>query len=241
MCALFSWPVLANVGPPWRSGQIVAEPTGLKDVAITGETLSIDLRPLESGKPALVEAIYRLDNRGPQRQLELVFASGSRLVTDFQVWLGDQAVESKPAGQLDLPKSWKPPRQTPGIHDANGIDFLLGRWQNYATPLAFTIVLPPGPHVLKVRYQAKVTSYQTNSPALYWQFAYILAPARDWGSFGSLGVTIQVPDNWLVACAPPMKRDGDVLHESFTDLPADAIALTLQTPGIPRVRVAGLW
>jgi len=38
--------VRANLGPPWSGGQIVAEPVGIKDVEITRESLTIDLRPL---------------------------------------------------------------------------------------------------------------------------------------------------------------------------------------------------
>src|SRR2546423_13451981 len=82
----------ANVGPPSWGGQVVAEPTGLKDVAVTHETLTIDLRPLADGKPVFVEAVYQLDQRGTERTLDLVFASGSERLTDFQVWLDDRAV-----------------------------------------------------------------------------------------------------------------------------------------------------
>ncbi len=121
---LLAWPALANVGPPSRGGQIVAEPTGLKDVAITRETLTIDLSPLAEAKPGFVEAIYNLDNRGPRRRLDLVFASGSKFMSGFQVWLGDQASPSQPAKQLEVPKSWQPPSHTPGINDGKALDYL---------------------------------------------------------------------------------------------------------------------
>ena len=219
----------ANVGSPHYGGQIVAEPTGLKDVAITRETLTIDLRPLAVKELAHVEAIYHLDNRGPERLLELLFVSGSRRMADFKVWLGDQPVPSAPASQAEVPKSWQPPKQTPGIHDARGLGYYPDR--PGGERIAFSITLPPGPQTLKVRYQAEAAFYHRSDQAtVYRQFAYVLAPAKDWGSFGGLDVAIHLPEGWQAAFTPEMAREGDVLRGSFADLPADAIALTVQAP-----------
>ena len=168
---------MANVGPPSWGGQLVAEPTGLENVLITRETLAIDLRPLAQGEPAHVEAVYQLDNHGSQRKLDLVFASGSALVTDFQVWLADQSVPSTPAEPGSLPESWQPPKQTPGIQDDRGINYLAyGKRQ--VTPLGFSVVLAPGPQALKVRYRAEAAKHHYGRPTVYWQFAYVLAPVR---------------------------------------------------------------
>src|SRR5690348_8608778 len=85
----------ANMGPPWAGGQLAAEPTGLERVAIAHETLRLDLRPLQDAQPVFVEAIYRVDNQGPQQKLDLVFATGVNKVSAFQVWLNDQAIASQ--------------------------------------------------------------------------------------------------------------------------------------------------
>jgi hypothetical protein len=178
---------------------------------------------------ARVEAVYHLDNRGPERRLDLVFASGSERVSDFQVRLGEKALPSAPGKQSDLPAAWQPPKQTPGIHDDQGIGYLAyGRRK--VTPLSFTAVLPPGPQTLRVSYEAEAAKHHYGRPTVYWQLAYVLAPAREWASFGGLEVTVRLPPDWLAACSPAMKRDGDVLRESFSTLPADAIALTVQAP-----------
>src|SRR6516165_4043693 len=76
----------ANVGPPSSGGQVVAEPVGVVGVDITRETLTIDLRPLAANGLARVEAVYHLLNHGPEKRLDLLFASGSANVADFQVW-----------------------------------------------------------------------------------------------------------------------------------------------------------
>src|SRR5437016_12238612 len=86
----------ANVGPPSSGGQLVGEPAGLRDVHITRETLTIDLRPLADGRRALVEAVYQIDNRGPERTLDLLFINGTP-ATAFDVRLDDRPVSSTSA------------------------------------------------------------------------------------------------------------------------------------------------
>jgi len=41
-------------------------------------------------------------------------------------------------------------------------------------------------------------------------------------------VTIQLPRGWVVFCNLPLQRTGDVLAGRFSELPADAIAMTTQ-------------
>src|SRR5262245_36260350 len=103
----------ANVGQLSSGGQLVAEPAGLHDVHIAGETLTIDLRPLVQGQAAHVTAVYRLNNPGPERTLDLLFANG-KSDTAFDVRLDDHPVPTAPASDAPPPPSWKPPTSTPG-------------------------------------------------------------------------------------------------------------------------------
>lgn len=219
----------ANVGPPMFGGQIVAEPTGVIGIAITRETLTIDLRPLAANGLARVEALYHLRNGGTQKTLELLFASGSANAAGFQVWLGAEAVPVQPVEGAVVPRSWRPPGQTPGLHGDRGVDYLsLGAGE--VTPVGFTVTVPPGAHDLKVRYTADAATYHWGDPTVLRQFAYILSPARAWAEFGGLDVEVRLPEKWRAASAPGLAREGDTLKGSFTDLPADAIALTVQAP-----------
>jgi len=219
--------VRANVGPPSSGGHVVAEPVGIEGVAITRETLTIDLRPLAANGLAQVEAVYHLQNHGPEKKLDLLFASGSASVADFQVWLGRQPVTGVLAKDTKLPASWQAPTRTPGLRDER--DFLDYRPLG-VTPIAFTITLPPGLHDMKVRYAAEATIHRYGHPTVYRQFAYVLAPARAWSSFGGLDVTVHLPVNWRVSCTPALTHGRDTLKGSFAELPADAIALTVQAP-----------
>ena len=254
---VFAWaiplPVWANAGPFETSASVVAEPIGIRDVSITRETLTIDLRPVADGKPAQVEAVYHLHNRGPERRLDLVFAFGSNETSDFQVLLGDQAVAVVPvewdkthnawalpasfgepaAGpattfrRWSMPRSWQLPEETPGLGGGRGLKYG-GSWSP-VRPAGFTVVVPPGRETLRVRYLARV-KHTYARPAMYRQFAYILAPARAWDSFGGLDVTVYLPDGWSVASNPALNREGDALRGTFDAIPADALALTFRPP-----------
>jgi hypothetical protein len=63
-----------------------------------------------------------------------------------------------------------------------------------------------------------------------YQFAYVLAPARSWSGFAGLDVTVQLPTGWDVGVTPALSRTGDTLHGVFDNVPADAIALSVQAP-----------
>lgn len=217
--------------PPSYGGQIVAEPIGLKEVVITRETLTIDLRPLAANEPARIEAVYHLNNLGEERVFEMVFAADSERTAEFKVWLGDEPLVGVLVDQKDPPASWQPPKQTPGIHDGQGISYLqYGRRK--VAPIAFTVRLAPGAKQLKVSYPADTSMHRQGTPTVYRQFAYLLAPARECVNFGGIDITIQLPEGWQAAWTPKLTREGDVLRGSFAELPADAIAVTIQAlPG----------
>lgn len=217
-----------NIAAPWRSGQPVGEPAGLRTVRIERETLILDLRPLSAGTSAVVEATYQLYNQGDTLTTDLVFVSGSLIGDQAGVWLDEQAVphdrEAKPA----LPPSWQPPRQTPGLGGGRDLDYRINSPKELT--LAFRVNLAPGPHTLRVKYDAKASAYSGSDPTRYWQLGYVLAPARDWGGFGQLDVKVLLSSGWAAASTPELTRQGDELVGSFTGIPADALALTVQAP-----------
>jgi hypothetical protein len=220
----------ANVGPPSSGGQLVAEPAGLRDVHITRETLTIDLRPLADGQPGHVQAVYHLDNRGPERTLDLLFISGTP-ATAFDVRLNDQPVPSASAPDAPLPSNWQPPPTTPGIDNKRDLAYLQSD-RLPAVPQAFALTIPSGSHTLTVRYDAEAARHQAGGPTVTWQFAYVLAPARQWASFGGLDVEIQLPAGWRMASTPSLLRSGNVVRSHFDKLPATALALTVRAaPG----------
>jgi len=218
----------ANSGPPFRNGQFGAEPIGVDFIGISHETLHIDMRPLARNKLVNVEVMYELDNAGNTQQLELLFVTGANYVENFHVWLGEVelSTETSAVNIDELPPSWKPPTITPKIDSEQS-----NAYPNYYTDLPtqlvkFSAEIPSGKSQLKVAYQALAAqSYQV---VVNWHFAYVLAPARSWASFGSLDVTVDVPNGWKVATTPHLSRTGNVLNGSFDGLPADAIALTVR-------------
>jgi hypothetical protein len=234
-------PIHANIGPKWW-GDRTAEPLGLKDVAITHEKLTIDLRPLADVQPVKVEAIYHLNKAGPARTIELFFLTGVSGVRDFMVRLDDRLLESRelprkkwPGTEDGLPLSWQPPADMPCI-DSDKSHSHIYRRPGEQVVLAFSVELPPGRSILSAHYSAKAYDEDENYPTVTWQFPYILAPAREWGSFGGLDVTVYLPEAWQANSNPTLEREGGVLHGHFETLPADCLALSVRAPMGPELQ-----
>jgi hypothetical protein len=233
-CCALLFPSLAsaNIGPRWQ-GDPVVEPKGLKEVAIVHEDLTIDLRPLATMQPARVEVTYRLNNPKGPRALELVFVSGTEAVSDFEVRLGERQgvgrllpTREVAKSSYNLPKSWLPPRKVPGISSEDAHYWM----RPNASLLAFTVELPPGPSALTVRYRARAAGAQEDEPVTTWVFPYVLAPAREWGGFGSLDVTVHLPEGWEASSTPGLTREGDTLHGRFEGVPADHLIVATRAP-----------
>lgn len=229
---------LANMAAPWKPGDVVGEPRGAaKSVAIVREELAIDLRPLAAGERAQVSATYRVRNDGAAQSMDLLFiaptlAEGAK-GTSTVVLLDGTPIASRATRPASLPDSWQPPKTTPALRSGDeSFDYQTSSQDNRA--LTFTLALSPGPHEVRVSYQAVATARSGDSPVAYWQLGYVLAPARDWASFGGLDVRVELPAGWAAASEPALARSGDVLAGSFDAIPADALALTAQAP-VPTV------
>ena len=222
---------LGNAGPRDTSVKIAGEPTGIREVGILHESLTLDFRPFASGQAAHVEAVYSLRNEGPVQELQLLFAFGSPTQSGCQVTLDGKPITGEVRRGAEMPSQWWPPKTTPSLPGDDSTMIYAGAWASF-DPLAFDVIVPSGESELRVRYDEHgKTTYAR--PAMYRQFAYILAPARSWDGFGGLDVTMYVPDGWAVACSPKLERDGPMFRRSFDEVPADAIGITLRPP-VPR-------
>lgn len=216
----------ANVGAPTRGGQRAGEPTGIVDVAITRKELVIDLRKLPDDGPVTVAATYQLENRAGARRLDLVFASGADELVDLRISFDDRPLATRLLDGAILPASWQAPTETP-LPGGGTLGFTLERANGTA---GFQLDVPPGRHELAISYAARAMTHHARHPVLLHQFGYVLSPARTWAGFGGLDVTVHTPPGWIAAITPAMPRTGDALHATFTNIPADAIALTVHAP-----------
>jgi hypothetical protein len=234
----------ANIGSKWL-GDPVAEPPGVKDVAITHEDLTIDLRPVAALQPVRVDVVYHVHNPSTTKKLDLIFVSGTADVSDFEVRLDDLPVESRrvpwdevPGGRTSAPWTWNPEQSAPGIENESYYTL----WYKHALALlAFSIELPPGPGTLTVHYRARACGADEclpSHPTTTWQFPYVLSPAREWGSFGGLDVLVYVPAGWQSSSSPALEREEDVLRGHFGDLPSDVLRVATRAPVPPALHRA---
>jgi hypothetical protein len=234
----------ANFAPRFW-GDPTGEPWGLKNVAILHERLFVDMRPLADASPVRVEITYDLSNEGAARHFDLLFISGEVGISDFEASLGDQPLRTQllPANESrrlweQAPSSWRPPSEAPGIAREKTYYVLKG-WNAAPELVALSLELPSGPSRLHVRYRTRACG-AAERPTVTWQLPYVLAPAREWGRFGRLEVTVQVPPGWDTQSTPALERDGDTLRGSFTELPADAVLLATGRP-VPSEYYWAVW
>jgi hypothetical protein len=222
----------ANIGREWWGNPGTEPHGGLKEIAIRRETLQLDLRPLAELQPAFIEAAYEVYNPGPGKDLDLIFVAGSDEVSDFEVFLGYQPLASSLMDESEvkrrwneMPATWKPPKEVPSIQGYSTVP-----WYHYPgdglTLLSFHLHLPSGSSTLRARYRAKAAGTYEGYPTTTWQLVYILAPARQWKSFGRLEVTVHLPENWEHASSLVLEREGDELRGSFEMIPADSLVIS---------------
>jgi hypothetical protein len=221
----------ANTAKWWGEGTQPAEPGGLKDIAIEHEDLRFDMRPVPTDGTASVSATYHLDNRSAETvSTPLVFIAGSGM-GDLDVAFDRAPVKSHDLGDAEVarfPAAWSAPVTTPSTDGGTplGYDILEGRTR----AAAFEVSMPPGKHELVITYKATASWRKGEAPTIVYQLGYVLSPARDWGSFGTLDVTVDVPAGWRAAVSPALQRKGDTLTGTFPSLPADTIGITMRAP-----------
>ena len=106
------------------------------------------------------------------------------------------AVSGKLADSDKIYPLWWPPKTTPPLRGGSR-PLRFGGWSSIR-PLVFDLTIPTGTSVLTVSYTEKVKIIFAR-PAMFRQFAYILAPAKSWSSFKDLNLSIRVPDGWEMA------------------------------------------
>jgi hypothetical protein len=230
ICSINIW---ANVAAPSQGGQTLTEPVGIKNIEILKEDLNIDFAQLgdESipfrDRIIRVEAIYEIDNPTDLEKLELVFVIVSE-ARNFQFFLDDKEISTEPIENKELAdrQSWKKPDRTP----FENRELMYNPYNGNLKSAKFTLNLAKGKHQLKAKYKAEPTVYKNVGVMKGWQFAYSLAPARDWKSFGGLNLVIKTPKDWKFFSNLKLEQKGENFTGNFSEIPADFIAITTQAP-----------
>ncbi len=230
VCSITVW---ANVAAPSQGGQTLTEPSGIKNIDILKEDLNIDFTQLAdenlpwNERLINVEAIYQIDNPTDIAKLELVFVIVSD-AKNFQFFLDDKEVASELIDNKEFAdrQTWKKPDKTP-YQDR---EIMYNPYNGKLKSAKFTLKLPKGKHTLKAKYKAEPTVYKDIGVMKGWQFAYSLAPAKDWKSFGGLNLNINIPNDWKFFSNVKLEQNGENLTGNFKEIPADFLAITTQAP-----------
>jgi len=198
-------------------------------VVVERQTLTVDLRPIALEQNPLVEAIYHLRKDGEAQRSELVFTTdGSGAPIGTVTFDGQQLPQTWSKAIPNLPAGWAAPPTVPDpAGDGTGVLPYRGPPGFVAT--CYAVQIPPGHHVLCVKFQVKAKVYHGSTPTRAWQFVYGLAPGRHWGGRGKAEVVIKVPQGWLASSTPACQRVGDELRGEL-DFAADSLAVTTQAP-----------
>ncbi len=208
----------ANMASPEYAGDFLGEPLGnVATLDILHEDLRFDLRPLAEQQPADVSAIYQVQNTGVETTVELLFMAPG--LAAGQVLLdGADAIAADVVDNPVIPENWQVPQTITPI-----------------SGLQFTIPLASGEHTISVQYTAQPGS---DGWDLYRKYTldYLLSPAAQWRSFGTLAVDVYAPRGWETdfSLAIPPAATGHWQAE-FTGLPADSMTL-LTYPTVPLYR-----
>jgi hypothetical protein len=231
LLGVLAWParVQANISAPWQEGTPAAEPGGnLGQLEVIREELAMDLRPLAQGTGGVpVRVRYEVRNRGPALTSDLVFVTPG--IASGEVLLDGTVLQGTESRMETLPEVWQN-AQTPDI-DGGSLRYESYEMAAETRVLAFSLTLAErAQHVIEVRYELMPGWNDTSDMYLSHQIAYLLAPARQWGDFGTLDVRVQVPAGWEAAALPALQRQGDTLVGQFQGVPADFLGVTVRRP-----------
>ncbi len=172
--------ISANMAAPSQGGNVSAEPSGLENIFILRENLTIDFRPLGAmqsvmdDKNVLVEAVYEVENKGIDKALRLIFTVGTRKVEDFEISIDDKKIERTEVLEIaDLPKNWQPPNETPW---QDGKKLMYNPSRSLTKSVVFSLTIPSGKHTLKAKYKSEASVLFELGKMKAVQFAYILPP-----------------------------------------------------------------
>lgn len=221
-------PSFANMANPMRLGDRAGEPSGeLRKLHIERENLTLDLRPTAEKNPAKIEAHYFIRNDSSERSVDLVFVGVNIEDGNYEVLFDGVPVRTFVVADSILPKEWMLPDFVLNSFEKNS-KYKSSKTQNNS--LRFTLLVSSGKHTITVRYKAALRHNVSRLPVITWYCDYILSPAKQWASFGSLHTTVLLPEEWEAESTPGIIRKGDSLVGNWDIIPNNVLTVTLHVP-----------
>lgn len=227
----------ANMSSPIMEGTLTASPLTSKDIDILKENIQIKID--KSFHTASFDIQYHIKTDVSGEQIPLLFYAKD-YKGEFRIWVDEKEIKL-----LEIPYDYS------GSDSLTFSDFsgsftptdkfsshTLISWEENTSQCCnihdlkyFKINLEQGEHIVHVTYTANVWTDTYNWVNEY-SFRYSLSPAKYWRSFGSLEISLQVPqlDGPLtVNLGNPGKGNLTSIAEwKFSKLPADFILINYQ-------------
>jgi len=229
---------------PSTNGLVI--PIAIESLRVVHERLTIDLTHSRSEPD--IEAIYQLSNPSTEDvSLELLFlAPGTNALS---VLVNGTPVGVERASEMELPREWLPIQA--GIDPRTGEEYQLSdQGAAYAvTGWTFSASIPSGDtSTISARYRGSSGYDRARGDQIIHHLSYLLGPAQNWSSFGTLEVSATVPKGQILASKPPMQKmdegDGVVRYGAvFDGLPSSILTVStvaLPTPWSPWIEYIGV-
>ena len=200
----------------------------------------LNIIPQEGLDFARIEVEYRIDTKEEGARIPIIFyAKGEN--SNFQVKLDGQNIPTKPPPEQyqyfdglltnDFDSLFEPTAEEKVvfweevyIYDLNEIQY-------------FEVAFEKGTHTISVEYDIRLSIDKTGWVSRY-SLDYVLGPANFWKSFGTLDITLQLPEKTLFESdlLPQSKQDGRDIVWHFDQIPQDVFMMTF-VPEISRLVV----
>ncbi|NTW33236.1 MAG: hypothetical protein HGB12_11545 [Bacteroidetes bacterium] len=232
----------ANMASPIREGTISSSAFSSRDIDIFKEKIHIAIDKEYKTAAYVIEYFIKTDVDG--KQIPLLFhARGYK--GDFKIWVDNQEVKL-----LDIPSEYRTTYNAP--FEKFSSSFRLPSRQGESETVViyweknsgfvyelndlkyFEANLTKGEHKIRIEYTAKVWTDVSDWVKKY-SFRYSLSPAKNWKSFGSLEIILDVTAfNSLLTTnigQPTIGKLDSVAIWNFSKLPADYFEI-IYTPKI---------
>ncbi len=234
----------ANMASPIKAGTYSSSAFSSRDIDIIKEEINLQIAKDFKTAAYVIEYFIKTDTAG--KQIPLLFYALD-YQGDFNVWVDNQEVTL-----LQIPSEYTTTSNTPFSKFSNSVDSSVRQGESETVAISwgknsrlvyelrdlkyFELDLSKGEHTIRVEYTANVWTDISNWVKQF-SFRYSLSPAKNWKSFGSLQILLNVSAyNSSVTTnlgSPNSGKLDSIAVWNFTKIPSEYFEI-VSTPPISK-------